>query len=825
VLPNLADADAATVARCLRDVVALSTLPALWAGAKSARIAESLAAALYTMLDADFVYVALVEPQGSTLASVAQTDRYETDPQLAAALGPALLSWARRHDPHELFRSTDPRREVPLRVTCRPLGHNAELGVLAAGFVAEELPSPLHHMLLDIGATQGTIGFTNARLVQSLRQGEERFRALVNASSYIVYRMSPDWAEMWELQGRDVIFDTTEPSRTWLQKYIHPDDQPQVMEVVSEAVRNKSPFELEHRVRRADGTLGWTLSRAVPLLDAAGEIVEWFGAASDVTARKRTEEELIRLNENLEQRIAERVQELTRSAERLYESERRFRLLVEAVTDYAIFMLDTDGKVVSWNPGAHRIKGYAADEIIGRHFSTFYTEHDRQAGLPARVLEQAARTGRCEIEGWRVRKDGSRFWGSVIVDAIRDPSGELLGFAKVTRDLTERRTAEEQFRQAQKMEAIGQLTGGIAHDFNNLLGVISGNLDMLQLRLQTQGGGDLLRLATLASRGAMRAAMLTHRLLAFARRQPLEPMALVVSDLITNMSEMLRRTLGETIAVETVLAAGLWHTFVDANQLESALLNLAVNARDAMPDGGRLTIETANVYFDEQYAAKEGISPGQYVGIFVSDTGIGMPPDVVAKAFDPFFTTKEVGHGTGLGLSQVYGFMKQSEGHAKIYSEVGAGTTIKLYLRRYYASESEAQTKAAEITIARGSDEAILVVDDDPDLRSTTVEMLRELGYRVVEAPDGASALRLLDAHRDLKLIFTDVGLPGGMNGRQLADEARRRRPDMKVLFTSGYARNAIVHHGRLDPGVELLVKPFTYAGLAARIRRFLDGQ
>jgi PAS domain S-box-containing protein len=540
-----------------------------------------------------------------------------------------------------------------------------------------------------------------------------------------------------------------------------------------------------------------------------------------IEALARAERELQQLNERLEVRANERTRQLRARSEQLREAEDRFRLVVEATTDYAIFMLDPQGHIVNWNAGAQRIKGYAAEEIVGQHFSRFYTEVDRRNAVPEKLLA-AAKNGKCEIEGWRVRKDGTQFWASIVIAAIRDPAGELLGFAKITRDLTERRNAEEQLRQAQKMEAIGQLTGGVAHDFNNLLTVISGNLETILRRLPDEVA-DLRRPANAALHGAMRAAVLTQRLLAFARRQALEPKSLSINELVTGMSEMLRRTLGESVAVETVLGAGLWTAFVDTNQLENAILNLAINARDAMPDGGKLTIETGNVYFDDDYAAAADVAAGQYVGLFVSDTGIGMTAETMSKAFDPFFTTKEIGQGTGLGLSQVYGFIRQSGGYVKIYSEVGSGTTLKLYLPRHRETASTSDNQTMTAPVPRANEETILVAEDDPDVRNFTVEMLHELGYRIIEAPDGATALRLLDANRDIVLLFTDVGLPGGMNGRQLADEATRRRPDLRVLFTSGYARNAIVHHGRLDPGVELLVKPFTFAGLAAKIRRVLD--
>jgi PAS domain S-box-containing protein len=394
---------------------------------------------------------------------------------------------------------------------------------------------------------------------------------------------------------------------------------------------------------------------------------------------------------------------------------------------------------------------------------------------------------------------------------------------RVDEEMARRRQIEETLRQAQKMEAIGQLTGGVAHDFNNLLTVIMGNLENLQRRLGA--GHELQRLAEAALGGAARAAQLTQRLLVFSRRQPLAPEIVSLNKLVAGMSDLLRRTLGEPVAIEIVLAGGLWNAFIDTNQLENALINLAVNSRDAMPDGGKLTIETANCYLDEAYCAMhDQLSPGQYVGIFVTDTGSGMPEEIVGRAFEPFFTTKGIGQGTGLGLSQVYGFLKESGGHVKIYSEVGQGTSVKLYFPRHRgAAEAEAALPDPVAPARARYGETVLIVEDDPDVRLYTVEMVSELGYQVLSAADGITALRLLEAHPELRLLFTDVGLPGGMNGRQLADHARQRRPGMKVLFTTGYARNAIVHHGRLDPGVEVIFKPFTYSDLAAKIRRVFD--
>ncbi|MBV9829565.1 MAG: response regulator [Alphaproteobacteria bacterium] len=398
---------------------------------------------------------------------------------------------------------------------------------------------------------------------------------------------------------------------------------------------------------------------------------------------------------------------------------------------------------------------------------------------------------------------------------------------RVAIEVGERMKAEEALRQAQKMEAIGQLTGGVAHDFNNLLQVVLGNLDALKRRIDGTvplQANDIERSVAAAIRGAERAANLTQRLLAFARRQPLDPRPTDVNRLLSGMSDLLRRTLGENIAIETVLGGGTWRVFADPNQLESAILNLAVNARDAMPAGGKLTIESANAYLDEAYAREhQEVQPGQYVVLAVSDTGVGMSKDIIALAFDPFFTTKEVGHGTGLGLSQVYGFVKQSQGHVKIYSEPGEGTTVRIYLPRP-TEPAPADEEAHDLSFPTGrSTELILLVEDDDAVRELSAMMLRDLGYEVIEAEDGAKALRMIEALPDIRLLFTDVGLPGGFNGRQLADAARGRRPDLNVLFTTGYARNAIVHQGRLDPGIDLLPKPFTMASLAQKIREILD--
>ena len=614
---------------------------------------------------------------------------------------------------------------------------------------------------------------------------------------------------------------------------VHPDDRLRVDNALEAAYAGAGVYDIEFRVKRPDGELQWLHEIAEVYRDEKGNPTRLCGVTVDVTQWRQIEAKLTRehellqqLNETLQERATRRARQLAKSATKLKNTEHRFRHFVEGVTDYAIFMLDPSGNIINWNIGAERIKGYAHDEIIGQHFSRFYTEEDRRSGIPQEAISKATTAGKYETEGWRVRKDGTTFWASGVINAIRDQEGELIGFAKITRDLTEKRAAEQRLRQAQKMEGIGQLTGGVAHDFNNLLTVIIGNLENLRRRLR-EGKFDaaaLERAAENAIRGARRAEAVTQRLLAYARQQPLDPKSVDVGHLVTAISDLLRRTLGEQIAVETVLAGGLWRVHADPNQLEVSILNLAVNARDAMPDGGKLTIETANCYLDEQYvAAQAEVPPGQYVMVAISDTGSGMTPGVKAKAFDPFFTTKDVGHGTGLGLSQVYGFVKQSGGHVKIYSEVNEGTTIKIYLPRFHSDDASIAEERV-MALPRGTEtETILVVEDDHDVRNYACETLRELGYKVLDAENGSAALQLLERHADVHLLLTDVGLPGGMNGRRLAEEAQKRRTDLKILFTTGYARNAIVHGGRLDPGVQLMPKPFTQETLAAKVRDILD--
>ena len=566
-------------------------------------------------------------------------------------------------------------------------------------------------------------------------------------------------------------------------------------------------FETEGWRIRKDGSRFWALAVIDAVRDEAGELIGFAKITRDMTDREQA-------------RVT------------LAERDAGFRRLVDAVVDYAIFQIDPDGIIVTWNSGAERIKGYGADEVVGKHFSLFYTDEDRKAGLPARALQSAVRDGRFESEGWRVRKDGSRFCAFVVIDPIRNERGELIGFAKVTRDITERMQTQrvlqetrEQLAASQKMEAIGQLSGGIAHDFNNLLMIVIGNLETAQRNAKSprSPNPNLDRALGNAMRGAQERRFDKPAASLLSPPGP-RSKAARSKPVFVQLGEFLQRALGETVEVEVVGTAGSWQIEADPNHLETALLNLVINSRDAMPDGGKVTIEVTNIFADEEYCRRNPeLSPGQYVLICVSDTGCGMPPDVLDRAFEPFFTTKELGHGTGLGLSQVYGFVKQSGGHVKIYSEDGQGTTVSIYLPQFTRQADLDEPPAYDMPGRSEADEVILVVEDDEALRSYLTEALRSLGYSVLASAHAQGALAILSRNSArIDLMLTDVVMPG-MNGRELGRRAQEVRPGLRVLYMSGYSRNAVVHQGRLDDGIELLQKPIAQTHLASRVRDVLD--
>jgi PAS domain S-box-containing protein len=510
---------------------------------------------------------------------------------------------------------------------------------------------------------------------------------------------------------------------------------------------------------------------------------------------------------------------MTQAPAQLRASEEQFRMLVQGVTDYAIFMLDPKGFVANWNAGAARIKGYAAEEIIGRHFSQFYTKEDRHDGAPERALETARQTGKYEAEGWRVRKDGTQFLANVVIDAIHDGTGRLIGFAKITRDLTERRAAEEQLRQAQKMEAIGQLTGGVAHDFNNLLTAIIGNLEMLVSRLPPGEPGR--RYAEGALRAACRGSRMTEQLLVFSRRQEVRSEIVCINDLLRETLTLCQRTTGEGIEIDLCLQEDVWPCRIDSGEFGAAVLNLAANARDAMNRSGRLTLRTENVTTGA--LGGTDLAAGDYVVFSVGDTGSGMSAEVLERAFEPFYTTKGVGKGTGLGLSQVYGFAKQSGGATRIESKIGMGTTVRVYIPR--ANGNPAQDIAPNESPAEVPTGAamILVVEDDADVQEMIVGMLSDFGYRTMVATTGPEALAMLERESSVDLLFTDVVMPADMSGTELARRASRLRPGLRVLLSSGYTREE-TQSRPAHSEFPFVAKPYRPTALAKKLKEVLSG-
>ena len=647
------------------------------------------------------------------------------------------------------------------------------------------------------------------RAQKELYESEARFRALAQALPNHVWTAGPDGRIDWFNEG---VYRYTGLARgeltgdNWM-RIVHPDDRDATAVLWRQALASGETYEAEYRLCDRDGVFRWYIARAVPIRDDNGVILRWVGTNTDVDELRMIREKLEALNATLEQRVAER------TADR----DRMWRLSTDVM-----LVIDFATRITAVNPAWNLVLGWGEDDLIGRSVMDLVHPEDRDAAARevARLAEGATTFS---FENRVRRKDGSYrriSWMAV-------PSEDFIH--AVGRDVTEEREAAASLRktelalqQAQKMEAIGNLTGGVAHDFNNLLQVISGNLQLLAKDIA--GDEKAARRVANALAGVGKGAKLAAQLLAFGRRQALDPRVLNVGRLITGMDEMLRRTIGEGVEVETMVSGGLWNTLVDPVQIENSLLNLAINARDAMDGFGKLTIEVGNAFIDDNYARmNEDVEPGQYVALSVTDTGSGIPPEMLAKVFDPFFTTKPEGRGTGLGLSMVYGFVKQSGGHVKIYSEVGHGTTVKIYLPRSRRQEDVAVDTLDAPVI--GGRETILVAEDDEGVRSTVVDMLRELGYNVLKAPDAASALTIIESGITIDLLFTDVIMPGSLKSADLARQAKERLPAIAVLFTSGYTENSIVHGGRLDPGVQLLSKPYTREQLARKIRHVLANE
>ena len=650
-------------------------------------------------------------------------------------------------------------------------------------------------------ATEDTLRHTQIDLDQRVR---ERTAALADANIHLTeaQRLANLGSWRWDIVANQITWSEQlfeiyglQPGefKGTLQEFvgfIHPDDREQVRASIGAALNAGKEFSHEERIVRPDGSIRYLHSVGEVVRDEKGAAIRMLGICQDVTERKQAERAL-------------------------QDSEQNYRLLLRGARDYAIYMLDVQGRVRSWNVGAERLKGYTADEIIGRHFRIFLPEAVRGGEMPDDALVTAAREGQFDAETWLVRKDGSRFYGSVVMDAIRNDAGELIGFAKLVRDITAQHEAQlaleqarEQVSQAQKMEALGQLTGGIAHDFNNLLMIVSGYAQILQSRLTEQKDVQAVEAIRAA---ANRGERLTRQLLAFSRRQQLSPVIVDLRQRVDAVRDMLVPSLRGNIQLICDIEDKIWPVEVDLGELELALVNIAVNARDAMPDGGTITLSARNVVLKAGSAA--GTLEGEFVALAIIDTGSGMPPDVLARVFEPFYTTKPVGKGTGLGLSQVHGFANQSGGAVTLDSDPGRGTVVTIYLPRSVKAES---SEVGERTPATNGQTlgTVLVVEDSRDVAEVTSSLLEQLGYRVVRAENAAEALRHLQQGIGVDLLFSDIVMPGSINGLGLAQICRERYPAIPVLLTSGFSDAAQAADGRFD----ILRKPFELSALERAI-------
>ncbi|HEX7110316.1 MAG TPA: PAS domain S-box protein [Aestuariivirga sp.] len=645
------------------------------------------------------------------------------------------------------------------------------------------------------------------KVAEELRESEERFRLMSENAPVMIWmsdakggclHLNRMQREFWDVE-EDALADFD-----W-RTSMHPEDMPEIVKRISAALLNKTSVSVEGRYRNAQGTYRILHTDARPRVSPDGELLGMIGVNVDIT----------------EQKEAEQLRREMNDAD-------RYRMLVEGITDYAVYLLDVHGNVASWNAGAQRFKGYTASEIIGQNFSTFYTPEDQATNLPKRALAIAAKEGKFETEGWRVRKDGSRFWTHVVIDPIRNSSGNLLGFAKITRDLTERKHAEDEKKKAdealqetrdalfhsQKREAIGQLTGGIAHDFNNLLMVIQSSMELLRKRLPEDE--RLTSLVDNATEGVKRGVSLTQRMLSFARRQDLDQKSINLHELVFEMTDLLQRSLGPSIMIQSQFPLGLSLVRADTNQLESALLNLAVNARDAMPNGGPLTISAHEENIPMGNSLR--LLPGKYVCLSIEDKGEGMSEDTITRATEPFFTTKGVGKGTGLGLSMVHGFAEQSGGRLRLKSVVGVGTTAELWLPTTDAVDKHESAEVPSPPRDSGTQKlAVLAVDDDILVRMGTTAMLEDLGHKVTEANSGEEALKFLAQGLKIDLVVTDQAMPR-MTGVELAEAILAGQPKMPIVLATGYSE--------LPAGIGLklprLSKPFSQKQLDVAMKEAL---